>query len=329
MAIASQRAALTSDGFSADNPPAFNYRLMRDDFHRLLIRVGNELERNWPDKYVEAASAQLILLQLVRLAITNYKAIGFICSDVNDGAVRDPLLVLASPSMNRTILEIIVSVLYLLEDLSEHTDEFFRAAWRDEREMLSKYQERYGGRPRWDQFIAVRTEGVNKLEVNLGITDEEKANPNTIRFWPKPNKVLKRLRDEHPNSNARAYIQFLNDWLYRELSTQSHLEPRGLGQMGLFFLGMKDLQAISGKDPDGVRERLDQKIQEFRTTEVWIAMTLILSLVSEIETYFSFGIKNDLSYFWGLINAHNEISQEVFKERYAGLPVLNDANLHH
>lgn len=83
----------------------------------------------------------MILLQLVRLAVTTYKAMGFLCADVKDGATRDPLFALATPPLNRTILEIVVSVLYLLEDLPRHTELFYRAGWRDEEEMLIKYRE--------------------------------------------------------------------------------------------------------------------------------------------------------------------------------------------
>jgi hypothetical protein len=137
--------------------------------------------------------------------------------------------------------------------------------------------------------------------------------------WPTLGKILRRLRNEYPHSNALPYLEFLDDWLYRELSTQSHLGPRGLGQMGLHFLGMEDLKAISGDDRDGIRDRLDQKLREFRTTQVWTAITLVLSLASEIELHFAYGLKQRLLIIWALLIAHNEISQEVYKERYAAV----------
>ncbi len=85
----------------------------------------------------------MVLLQLVRLAVLNYKTIAFVCSDLKDGAVRDPRFCLATPALNRPILEIIASTLYLLEDLPRQTDLFFRAAWRDEQETLAKYRALY------------------------------------------------------------------------------------------------------------------------------------------------------------------------------------------
>jgi len=235
---------------------------------------------------------------------------------VKDGATRDPLFALSTPPLNRTILEIIVSVLYLLEDLPRHTELFFRAGWRDEEEMLSKYRETYSGRVRWDAYIAHRTEMQTKIEANLKITPEEKNDLNKILRWPKMARVIRRLQNEYPQSNAIPFIQFLDDWLYRELSTQSHLEPRGLGELGLYFLGMEDLKVISGEDRDGIRARLDDKLEEFRTTQMWTAITLVLALVSEIEIHFAYGLKQKLIFVWTLVNAHNDISEEVYKERY-------------
>jgi hypothetical protein len=52
---------------------------------------------------------------------------------------------------------------------------------------------------------------------------------------------------------------------------------------------------------------------------VWIAITLILSLVSEIELHFGYGLRQRLLLVWNLINAHNEISEEVYREHYEGL----------
>jgi hypothetical protein len=168
-------------------------------------------------------------------------------------------------------------------------------------------------------LIAHRSEMQTKIETNLRITPEEKNDLNKILRWPKMARVIRRLQNEYPQSNAIPFIQFLDDWLYRELSMQSHLEPRGLGELGLSFLGMEDLKIISGQDRDGIRARLDEKIEKLRTTQMWTAITLVLSLVTEIEAHFSYGLKQKLIFVWTLVNAHNEISQEVFNERYEAL----------
>jgi hypothetical protein len=151
MTISSKGAQInTGIAASGDQPPPFDYGAIKEEFHNLLVATGYKLEREGPTRYENAGGGQMILLQLVRLAITTYKTMGFLCADVKDGAVRDPLFALSTPPLNRTILKIIVSVLYLLEDLPRRTELFFRAGWRDEEEMLMKYRERYDGRARWD-----------------------------------------------------------------------------------------------------------------------------------------------------------------------------------
>jgi hypothetical protein len=302
-----------------DEKLRFDYKGVREPFHNLLIATGNKLEREWPDRYKTPAahSGQMILLQLVRLGVTTYKTIGFLCSDVEDGAVRDPHFALSTPPLNRTILEIITSTLYLLADVPQHTGFFYRAAWREEEEMLRKYRDRYAGRPLWDEYIAQRTKTHEKLERELQISDAEKANLNLISRWPRVGKVITRLSGLDPQPECLAYIRFLDDWLYRELSSQSHLEPRGLGELGLHFLGMDDLIAISGgQDRDKIRERLDEKLLEFKTKSVWIAITLILSLVSEVELHFSCDLRERAMYLWNVFAAHSEIVSEIFEERY-------------
>src|SRR5437867_9236852 len=130
-----------------DESLRFDYKGVREDFHSLLVATGNKLEREWPNRYKTPAAdgAHMIMVQLVRLGVTTYKTIAFLCSDVEDGAVRDPHFALSTPPLNRTILEIIVSTLYLLEDVPRHTSFFYRAAWRDGEEMLTKYKDRYTG----------------------------------------------------------------------------------------------------------------------------------------------------------------------------------------
>jgi hypothetical protein len=126
-------------------------------------------------------------MQYVGLAFSHFRTITFICADVNDGAVRSPLFALSVPPLNRAILEIIFSVVYLLEDLLAHTHLYYRAAWRAEQEFLNQYQSRYGakGRPRSDAYIANRTEKQAVMEHALQIMAEEKNDLNKILRWPK------------------------------------------------------------------------------------------------------------------------------------------------
>lgn len=301
-----------------EDPSAFNYKIIRAPLNELLVSTGNLLERDWPSRYSHTKDGQIVLLQYVRMAVSHFRAVTFLCADVGDTAVRSPLLALSVPPINRSILEIIFSVLYLLEDLSEHTKHYFRAAWRAEQEVLDQFQKRYGGRgrSRWDTYIANRTEKQVKMEAALPITPDEKNDLNKILRWPKMRQLRGRLKN---SPRTLSYLEYLDDWFYRELSTQAHGEPTGVGEMGLYFLGMDELKLISGEDRDGVELKLEAKLIEFKTTQVWIAITLILSLLSEVEVHFGYGNKPKLLFVWTIINEYSQISEEVYKERYESL----------
>lgn len=306
-----------------EDVPRFPYKLIRGPLNQLVTTTRNLLERQWPARYAGLKDSQTVLMQYVGLAVTHFRTVSFVCADVDDGAMRSPLFALSIPPVNRAILEIIFSVLYLLEDLPEHTKFYYRAAWRAEQEWLKQhqehYQKRYGGKgkPRWDAYIANRAEMLAKMEGVLGITPSEKADLNRISRWPKMGQLRKRLK----NSPATlSFLEYLDDWFYNSLSSHSHGEPMGVGEMGLHFLGIDELKMISGEDRDGVERRLDEKIVQFRTTQVWMAVTLLLSLISEIRVHFGYDLlENNLRFVWTAINGYSEISREVYEERYESL----------
>lgn len=318
-----RRVVVYSPIMAEEDVARFPYKLIKDPFNELIATTYNLLEREWPARYAGLKDGQMVLMQYFGLAVTHFRTISFVCADVNDGAVRSPRFALSVPPINRAILEIVFSVVYLLQDLPVHTKHYYRAAWRAEQESLKRhlefYRKRYGGKgkPRWDAYIANRTEKLAKMEVVMKITPAEKADLNLIPRWPKMRQLRQRLR----NSPAvLAYLEYLDDWFYDQLSSYSHGEPMGLGQMGLHFLGIEELKAIAREDREGVERKLDEKIVEFRTTQVWMAVTLIMSLISEIQVNFCYDIlKERLLYVWAVINEYSDISREVYEERYEGL----------
>jgi hypothetical protein len=301
----------------------FPYKLIRDPFNELITTTYNLLDREWPAHYAGLKDSQMILMQYFGLAVTHFRTISFVCADVDDGAVRSPRFALSVPPINRAILEIVFSVVYLLENLPEHTKHYYRAAWRAEQESLQRHLEHYQkrhrgtGKPRWDAYINTKTKKLAEMESIMKITPAEKANLNLIPRWPKMRQLRLRLRN---SPTMLSYLEYLDDWFYDQLSSYSHGEPMGVGQMGLHFLGTEELKAIAREDHEGVERKLDEKIVEFRTTQVWMAITLIMSLISEIQVNFYYDIlKERLLYVWTVINEYSDISREMYEERYESL----------
>jgi hypothetical protein len=289
----------------------FDYSAVQKEFARVMIATGNRLDREWPERRYPVDSARLTILTLFRLAVDFHDAVIYLCYDENRYADWHRLYCLTSPPLNRTILEIIVSVLYLLEDLETHTRLFYKAVWREKKETIEHNKKHYAGQPKWDEYIALTEQNAAKLEAGL-ITPEEKANLQNILRWPSLSKVIKRLKRKNPE--LVAFIEYLDDWLYRELSSLAHAHPLGFMEMSAYFVGKHDLVGLPAVDAES---ELISALKMFRTKQMWIAMTLLLSLASEIEIHFRFSYDQDLSFLWTMFNNYSDIPKEIYERRYA------------
>jgi hypothetical protein len=85
-------------------------------------------------------------------------------------------------------------------------------------------------------------------------------------------------------------------------------------EMSGYFVGKHDLDAFPVADADS---ELTNALKMFRTKQMWIAMTLLLSLASEMEIHFRFSNSQDLIFLWTMFNNYSDIPKEIYERRYA------------
>lgn len=81
-------------------------------------------------------------------------------------------------------------------------------------------------------------------------------------------------------------------------------------------MGKHDLAELPVADAES---ELTSNLKTFRTKQMWIAMTLLLSLASEIEIHFRFSREQDLNFLWTMFNNYSDIPKEIYEHRYADL----------
>jgi len=111
-------------------------------------------------------------------------------------------------------------------------------------------------------------------------------------------------------------MEYLDDWLYRELSSLAHAQPLGFMEMSAYFVGKHDLRGLPVLDPES---ELTDQLKLFRSKQMWIAMTLLLSLATEIENHFRFSDQRDLKFIWTMFNDYSDIPKEIYNQRYSSL----------
>jgi hypothetical protein len=112
-------------------------------------------------------------------------------------------------------------------------------------------------------------------------------------------------KDKRLSNERKLFLEYLEDWFYKALSQDVHLSFRGLARHSSYFLSKMKRE----NDPG---EMIQRKSQSIGTTVV-----LLLSLMSEIEVEFSFGLATRLSYVWVIINSAFPQGKEIYDLRYA------------
>jgi len=91
------------------------------------------------------------------------------------------------------------------------------------------------------------------------------------------------------------------------MSQQSHLGGSGLAKRAGALLHDRN-------DPDR-----DLTLIKSRNSLVGQTVALILALITEIELYFDFGLREGVKYVWGVATPFLSIAKELYDKRYADL----------
>lgn len=281
------------------------------ELRNLLTATANKLDREWPRS--QNPYAQLMPLSLILTATNVYNAMIYLCADTPKNPLRKPEYALVLPSLSRVVLEALLTLVFTLDDLKARTERYHRSGWRDSLEELDRIRTRYGSDPSWQGYISELETLLQGFKDELKITDDDakktsdkriKEKEKPIKRWP-PLREMK--QEKELSSDRRVFLEYLQDWFYRELSQDAHLSFRGLVRSSGYLLS----QMKRENDPGEMAQRKGKSIC---TTVV-----LLLSLMSEIEVEFSFGLDKRLRDVWDIINSVFPQGQEIYDMRYADI----------
>lgn len=92
------------------------------------------------------------------------------------------------------------------------------------------------------------------------------------------------LKDNRPKARVIPFIEYLNSWLYRELSGQAHLNILELAGKGAFF-SIEQSKAMFGRDWERTRK---DELEQYRQKQIIVAITIMLAMATEIEVHFNY-----------------------------------------
>lgn len=293
-----------------------NYQVVSDDLKNLFEATANRLEREWDARYKGVDSARTIFFMLIRISINTYNTIKFIIADIPKDPLRKPVYSFSIAPLSRTLFETLVTILFLLEDVPKYINLFMKTGYYQRRLDLAHSQKYYGTSAEWQQYINAQTKQIAKEEIEFNLSAQEIANPKKeIGLWPTPGQILNGLRKNHPQSASIPFIEYVNSWLYRELSGLTHISSHGLIMNGMYF----STDIAKHLHGDRWEEVINFHLEYNRTKHIYIAITLMLAIVTEIELHFKYGHDKTAKYLWTFFGEHSGIVKEIYDTRYSSL----------
>lgn len=287
----------------------FDFGLVGNRLEGFLINVDRDLQRRIGQaiqrRDVDADRCLSLLNIMVRFAHNSYHAVRFIGADIPEDPDRKLNYVLVVPNVNRQLLDLLFSLVYMLDDFRPRSLHYQRAGWRELFDEYRQYKTRFSNEGEWRPYLRFYRETLRSVEERFQITPEEKRNPKLVPYWKHPFE----LKDEQTTS--REYLRYLNKWLYGDTSAETHLSFGGLLKVAPFMVA----PIIGGRSKEMAETRL---IQQYRYLQISRTAIVTLAIATEIDRYCHLGNREAASYLWTIFAEYSAEAQEMRNLRYAG-----------
>jgi hypothetical protein len=284
---------------TVESKNTLDFGLIANDLDRLLTAFKESTIREWPRKWEGLLGAGLLVQGSVRVASTAYQVVRFICKDTEK--YRDPWqrleFVTATPPIVRSILDILFALVFLFDDVPTRSEMFIKGGWREMCEESERMARDYGSNPKWSDYLRERASRMEDMRAlrNLPPCGEE---TKKLPYWPNPGQMLR--LDVELSAESRAYIEYLRDWYYKELSSADHLSFPGLLLRG---------SPLMLPDDDSARLNL------LRFHFLESTLSIVMAIMSEIQVEAGFGHGERLKYVWAILNQLDN-ARELYELRY-------------
>lgn len=247
----------------------------------------------------------------IRIAQLTYLSALYLCGDVPRDPLRKPEFFVSLPVLNRTLVDSLFTVLFILEDVPSRCEWFWEADWKETHLELDRYTTEYGHLPEWQTWLAGLAEHCKNGIAHAKLSPDQAANPRSLRSWLNPGAMANHgIAPGTPLPPTRAFMKYLNDFFYVDLSQQAHLGGWGMVKRAAFLL-------------DGIRETptMEESLKKNRLAHIGQTVGLVLSLASEIEAHFAFGLRQQALFVWNVASPAIEVVNELHDKRYRALLV--------
>ena len=169
---------------------------------------------------------------MLRFAINSYQAVGFLLADLDEYPKRLPRFVLVVPPINRQLMDLWFSLVYIMDDLGPRALAYDQCGYRETCEQVEKMREQYEADPEWRDWFEEMRDLISMMEKQVPLSPDQIVDPSKIPYWLAPHKLAK----QPTNNKSQDFLQFLEQLVYHDTSAEAHLKPGGLFMAGSILL---------------------------------------------------------------------------------------------
>lgn len=209
----------------------------------------------------------------------------------------------------RTMIDCLYNITAILQDPGLKGCEFRASGYRLVLQALDDDQARYGGDPKWDDWIARQRK---HIDFDMRTNRFSETEVRTARIWPTLSGYL-RVKNDDPLTPHQEFLKKLTLGFWQEYSGISHATFQGLLRIAL-FLEPRDL-------PHEDRPAVEDASEVMIAIHIWRVAGILLCTLTEVQAYCRFDgahINQRLHEIWNVLIVVPEI-KELYDERYSQL----------
>lgn len=177
----------------------------------------------------------LFLELMIRVSGDTWSAVRFLGSNKLDHG-RQVEFIYAIPPLTRTVLDSLLTVIFMFDDPKVNVRRYYAGAWRDRYEKHKELVSQHASEPAWEKRLAVEEADIAQIFKLAGITQAEqdavdqKLPNQLVKYWPNPGRFGR--ASPVGDKKREDFLRYVNDWFYGALSQDSHLSFTGLERRG-------------------------------------------------------------------------------------------------
>jgi hypothetical protein len=196
----------------------------------------------------------------------------------------------------RVMLEGTANLMAILEDPEPAIRAFARDDYRSQRRRMA-YQEK-----RFDHSYAREERKLRAYAADLGLSEGEIADPNSITPWPSPGEFLTRTKPPRLGDDRKVVFQELYRFWYPAFSEMSH-----------HLMTAIQLAIFSEEQPN------EETFALAKSQTATLGVLTSLCVLAEIETFFHLATCVPLRVAWERVRTMDKLCTAVYEGRYRRL----------